>query len=63
MPTEVKISELPDVTTPSTTMQFEVNDSGTSKKVTGTQVVTLVQNNIQVSDTNLADIIDLGTIV
>ena len=42
MPTEIKISELPAASSANGTMEFEINDSGTSKKVTGSQLKTFI---------------------
>lgn len=46
MPTEIKISELPAASSASGTMEFETNDSGTSKKVTGSQLKTYAQSDL-----------------
>jgi hypothetical protein len=46
----VKISELPAASSASGTQEFEVNDSGTSKKVTGSQVKTFVKDGLVTSD-------------
>lgn len=44
MVTEVKISELTAASSANGTMEFETNDSGISKKVTGTQLKTFMSN-------------------
>jgi microcystin-dependent protein len=46
----IKISELPAASAASTSQEFEVNDSGTSKKVTGSQIKTFVKDGLLVSD-------------
>lgn len=46
----IKISELPAVAAGSGTQEFETNDSGTSKKVTGAQLKTYVKDGLAVSD-------------
>lgn len=50
----IKISELPAASAASGTQEFETNDSGTSKKVTGSQLKSFVKDGLAVSDvTNL----------
>ncbi len=46
----IKISELPAASAASTTQEFETNDSGTSKKVTGSQLKTFVKDGLVVAD-------------
>lgn len=46
----IKISQLTAATSASGTQEFEVNDSGTSKKVTGSQIKTYVKDGLVVSD-------------
>lgn len=41
---DVKISGLPAATSAVGTQEYEVNEAGTSKKVTGDQIITMVQN-------------------
>lgn len=47
---DIKISQLPAAASASGTQEFEVNDSGTSKKVTGTQIEAFVKSNLVVAD-------------
>jgi hypothetical protein len=60
----IKISELPAASAASTSQEFEVNDSGTSKKVTGSQIKTFVKDGLLVSDvTDLtASVAELNTL-
>ena len=51
----VKISGLTSAAAASGTQELEVNDSGTSKKITGSQLLTYVQNNISVGTTAIAN--------
>lgn len=46
----IKISELPAASAASGTQEFETNDSGTSKKVTGSQLKSFVKDGLTVSD-------------
>lgn len=46
----IKISELPAASAASATQEFETNDSGTSKKVTGSQLKSFVKSGLAVSD-------------
>lgn len=46
----IKISELPAASAASTTQEFETNDSGTSKKVTGAQLKAFVKDGFVVAD-------------
>lgn len=46
----IKISELPAAAAANGTQEFETNDSGTSKKVTGSQLKTFVKNGFAVAD-------------
>ncbi len=46
----IKISELPAASAASGTQEFETNDSGTSKKVTGNQLKSFVKSGLAVSD-------------
>lgn len=46
----IKISELPAASAASTTQEFETNDSGTSKKVTGSQLKAFVKDGLVVAD-------------
>lgn len=45
--TDIKISQLPAAAAALGTQEFEVNDSGTSKKVTGTQLEAFISANLQ----------------
>lgn len=45
--TDIKISQLPAASAALGTQEFEVNDSGTSKKVTGTQLEAFISANLQ----------------
>jgi hypothetical protein len=54
----VRISELPAATAASGTQQFEVNDSGTSKRVTGAQLLAYIDSN---HTHTLSEITDAGT--
>jgi len=47
---DIKISQLTAAAAASGTQEFEVNDSGTSKKVTGSQIETFVKSSLVVSD-------------
>ena len=46
----VKVSELPAASAASTSQEFEVNDSGTSKKVTGSQIKSFVKDGLVLTD-------------
>lgn len=46
----VKISELTAASAAAAANEFEINESGTSKKVTGTQISTFVRGNIVTAD-------------
>lgn len=46
----VKVSELPAASAASTSQEFEVNDSGTSKKVTGSQIKSFVKDGLVSTD-------------
>lgn len=46
----IKISELPAAAAASGTQEFETNDGGTSKKVTGSQLKSFVKDGLTVSD-------------
>lgn len=46
----IKISELPAASAASTTQEFETNESGTSKKVTGSQLKAFVKDGLVVAD-------------
>lgn len=46
----IKISELPAVAAGAGTQEFETNDSGTSKKITGTQLKTFVKSGLVTAD-------------
>lgn len=45
----IKISELTAATSVATTDEFEINNSGTSKKATGTQIATMVSANLTIN--------------
>ena len=45
----IKISELPAASAAAAANQFEINESGTSKRVTAAQVLTYVQSNVQIN--------------
>lgn len=47
---DIKISQLTGAAAASGTQEFEVNDSGTSKKVTGSQIKAFVKDGLAVSD-------------
>lgn len=47
---DIKISQLTGAAAASGTQEFEVNDSGTSRKVTGTQIKTFVKDGLVVAD-------------
>jgi hypothetical protein len=47
---DIKISQLTAAAAASGTQEFEVNDSGTSKKVTGSQIEAFVKSSLVVSD-------------
>lgn len=47
---DIKISQLTGAAAASGTQEFEVNDSGTSKKVTGSQIKAFVKDGFAVSD-------------
>lgn len=53
MVTEVKISELPAASSANGTMEFEANDSGVSKKVTGSQLQTFIQSGVPTATNGL----------
>lgn len=68
---EIKISELTAASSASGTMEFETNDSGTSKKVTGSQLKTYVNadlgtistqnaNNVNITGGSISGITDLA---
>ncbi len=46
----VKISQLPAASAVAAANEFEINEAGTSKKVTGTQISTFVRGNIVTAD-------------
>lgn len=46
----IKISELPAASAASAAQEFETNDSGTSKKVTGSQLKSFVKSGLAVAD-------------
>lgn len=46
----IKVSELPAASAASTSQEFEVNDSGTSKKVTGSQIKSFVKSGLVLTD-------------
>jgi len=46
----VKLSELTAASAAAAANEFEINESGTSKKVTGTQISTFVRGNIVTAD-------------
>lgn len=54
----IKISQLPAASAASGTQEFEVNDSGTSKKVTGAQLLSYIDGN---HTHTLSEITDAGT--
>ena len=47
---DIKISQLPAAASASGTQEFEVNDSGTSRKVTGSQIEAFVKGSLVVAD-------------
>lgn len=47
---DIKISQLPAASAASGTQEFEVNDSGTSRKVTGSQIEAFVKGSLVVAD-------------
>lgn len=47
---DIKISQLPAAASASGTQEFEVNDSGTSRKVTGSQIQAFVKTGLVVAD-------------
>ena len=47
---DIKISQLPAASAASGTQEFEVNESGTSKKVTGSQIEAFVKGSLVVAD-------------
>ena len=47
---DIKISQLPAAGAASGTQEFEVNDSGTSRKVTGSQIESFVKASLVVAD-------------
>lgn len=49
----IKISGLPAAAAGSGTQEFEVNDSGTSKKVTGSQISAYVRGEVTLSDLSI----------
>ena len=56
---DIKISQLTGAAAASGTQEFEVNDSGTSKKVTGSQIKAFVKDGLVVSDvTDLTATVD-----
>ena len=60
----IKISELPAASAASASQEFETNDSGTSKKVTGSQLKSFVKSGLAVADvTDLtATAVELNTL-
>ena len=54
----VKISDLPSAASAAGTQEFEVNDSGTSRKVTGSQMLTYIAAN---HTHTVSEITDAGT--
>ena len=46
----IKISQLTAAASTVGTQEFEVNESGTSKKVTGSQIKTFVKDGLVISD-------------
>lgn len=54
----IKISELPATGAGTGTQEFEINDGGTSRKITGAQLLTYIAGN---HTHTLADITDAGT--
>ena len=58
----VKISDLTGAASASGTQEFEVNDSGTSKKVTGSQLATFIEGEVSSSPTLTGQVsLDNGT--
>jgi hypothetical protein len=47
---DIKISQLPAASSASGSQEFEINDSGTSRRVTGSQLESFVKSNLVVSD-------------
>jgi len=54
----IKISQLPAASAASGTQEFEVNDSGTSRKLTGAQLLSYIEGN---HTHTLSQITDAGT--
>ena len=59
----IKISDLTAAAAALGTQEFEVNESGTSKKVTGSQILTYVQSNTDPSDIGAVATTDIGSTV
>jgi hypothetical protein len=59
----IKISDLTAAAAASDTQEFEVNDSLTSKKVTGAQILAYVQANTDASDIGALSSADIGVSV
>jgi hypothetical protein len=59
----IKISDLTAAAAASDTQEFEVNDSLTSKKVTGAQILAYVQANTDASDVGALSSADIGVSV
>ena len=55
----IKISELPATGAGTGTQEFEINDGGTSRKITGAQLLAYIAGN---HTHTLADITDAGTL-
>lgn len=54
----IKISDLPATSGGTATQEFEINDGGVSRKITGAQIVTYIAGN---HTHTLSDITDAGT--
>lgn len=59
----IKISDLTAAAAALGTQQFEVNESGTSKRVTGSQILTYVKGNTTASDIGAVATTDIGSTV
>ena len=59
----VKISDLTAASAALGTQELEVNESGTSKKVTGAQILAYVKNNTTASDIGAVATTDIGSTV
>ena len=59
----IKISDLTAADAASGTQEFEVNDSLTSKKVTGAQILAYIQANTDADDVGALDSADIGVSV